>query len=54
MGPNGAGKSTLGNVLIGHPNYEITGGSIKLDGVEQDGILCQNGNRWGYRENYQA
>ncbi len=34
MGPNGAGKSTLGNVLIGHPNYEITGGSIKLDGKE--------------------
>lgn len=34
MGPNGAGKSTLGNVLVGHPNYEITGGSIKLDGKE--------------------
>lgn len=34
MGPNGAGKSTLGNVLIGHPNYNITGGSIVLDGVD--------------------
>ena len=34
MGPNGAGKSTLGNVLMGHPNYIITGGSIKLDGRE--------------------
>lgn len=34
MGPNGAGKSTLGNVLIGHPNYEINGGSITLDGVD--------------------
>ncbi|AKA48632.1 ABC transporter ATP-binding protein [uncultured archaeon] len=34
MGPNGAGKSTLGNVLIGHPSYEITGGSVKLDGKE--------------------
>lgn len=34
MGPNGAGKSTLGNVLIGHPNYKITGGSIKLNGKE--------------------
>ncbi len=34
MGPNGAGKSTLGNVLIGHPNYEITGGSIVLDGID--------------------
>lgn len=34
MGPNGAGKSTLGNVLIGHPNYEVTGGSITLDGKD--------------------
>ena len=34
MGPNGAGKSTLGNVLIGHPNYVIEGGSITLDGKE--------------------
>ncbi len=34
MGPNGAGKSTLGNVLIGHPNYIIEGGSITLDGKE--------------------
>lgn len=34
MGPNGAGKSTLGNVLIGHPNYQITGGSVVLDGVD--------------------
>lgn len=28
MGPNGAGKSTLGNVLMGHPKYEVTGGSV--------------------------
>ncbi len=34
MGPNGAGKSTLGNVLIGHPNYEINGGRILLDGKD--------------------
>jgi Fe-S cluster assembly ATP-binding protein len=34
MGPNGAGKSTLGNVLIGHPNYVINGGSITLDGKD--------------------
>ncbi|MBN2796540.1 MAG: Fe-S cluster assembly ATPase SufC [Clostridia bacterium] len=26
MGPNGAGKSTLANVLMGHPNYEVTDG----------------------------
>ncbi len=28
MGPNGAGKSTLGNVLMGNPRYQITGGQI--------------------------
>ncbi len=33
MGPNGSGKSTLGLAIMGHPNYEITEGSIELDGV---------------------
>ena len=28
MGPNGSGKSTLANVLMGHPDYEITGGRV--------------------------
>jgi Fe-S cluster assembly ATP-binding protein len=32
MGPNGTGKSTLANVLMGHPDYEVTGGTIELDG----------------------
>jgi Fe-S cluster assembly ATP-binding protein len=30
MGPNGAGKTTLGFTLMGHPRYEVTGGSVKL------------------------
>lgn len=30
MGQNGAGKSTLSNVLVGHPAYEVTCGSITL------------------------
>jgi len=34
MGPNGSGKSTLANVLLGHPNYEVTGGRVLLDGVD--------------------
>ncbi|MFM7068141.1 MAG: Fe-S cluster assembly ATPase SufC, partial [Actinomycetes bacterium] len=33
MGPNGSGKSTLSNVLMGRPGYEVTGGSVRLDGV---------------------
>ena len=32
MGPNGSGKSTLANVLLGHPSYEITEGSIFYKG----------------------
>jgi Iron-regulated ABC transporter ATPase subunit SufC len=32
MGPNGTGKSTLASAIMGHPKYEVTGGSITLDG----------------------
>lgn len=34
MGPNGSGKSTLGLAIMGHPNYEVTSGSIELNGVD--------------------
>ena len=34
MGPNGSGKSTLTNIVFGHPAYEITGGSIHVDGKD--------------------
>jgi Fe-S cluster assembly ATP-binding protein len=32
MGPNGSGKSTLAYSIAGHPKYQITGGSVTLDG----------------------
>jgi Fe-S cluster assembly ATP-binding protein len=32
MGPNGSGKSTLASTLLGSPEYEITGGSIRFKG----------------------
>lgn len=32
MGRNGSGKSTLANVLMGHPDYDITEGTVTLDG----------------------
>lgn len=32
MGPNGTGKSTLSAAIMGHPKYEVTKGSITLDG----------------------
>ncbi|MBO8156779.1 MAG: Fe-S cluster assembly ATPase SufC [Bacillaceae bacterium] len=34
MGPNGTGKSTLASAIMGHPKYEVTKGSITLDGKD--------------------
>ncbi|NBV66536.1 MAG: ABC transporter ATP-binding protein [Actinobacteria bacterium] len=34
MGPNGSGKSTLAYSIAGHPKYQITGGTVTLDGVD--------------------
>src|SRR5439155_2604402 len=34
MGRNGSGKSTLANALMGHPKYEITRGTVGLDGED--------------------
>src|ERR671920_861840 len=38
MGPNGAGKSTLAYVLGGRPGYEVTEGSVSLDGRDLLGM----------------
>ena len=34
MGPNGSGKSTLAYSIAGHPRYEITKGTVTLDGED--------------------
>jgi Fe-S cluster assembly ATP-binding protein len=34
MGPNGSGKSTLAYAIAGHPKYEVTRGSVSLDGED--------------------
>ena len=34
MGPNGSGKSTLAYVIAGHPKYQVTSGSVTLDGQD--------------------
>lgn len=34
MGPNGTGKSTLASAIMGHPKYEVTEGTITLDGED--------------------
>ncbi len=39
MGPNGSGKSTLAYTVAGHPKYQVTSGSITLDG---DDVLAMS------------
>lgn len=34
MGPNGSGKSTLANVIMGHPDLDVTEGTITFNGVD--------------------
>jgi len=34
MGPNGSGKSTLAQVIAGHPDYEVYGGSVEYRGAD--------------------
>ena len=34
MGPNGSGKSTLSAVIAGNENYEVTDGTVFLDGED--------------------
>jgi Fe-S cluster assembly ATP-binding protein len=34
MGPNGSGKSTLAHVLMGHPAYDVTDGSVTFLGED--------------------
>ncbi|NNE91194.1 MAG: Fe-S cluster assembly ATPase SufC [Verrucomicrobiales bacterium] len=34
MGPNGSGKSTLSKVIAGHEDYEVTEGSVTIDGED--------------------
>ena len=47
MGPNGSGKSTLAKVLAGHEDYEVTGGSASMDGVDLLGLEADERSRTG-------
>ena len=38
MGPNGSGKSTLAHIILGHPEYEVTGGRVTIDGFDILGL----------------
>src|SRR5918998_5225798 len=47
MGPNGSGKSTLAYSIAGHPRYEITGGTVTLDGEDVLGMSVDERARAG-------
>jgi Fe-S cluster assembly ATP-binding protein len=47
MGPNGSGKSTLANVIMGHPNLEVTEGQILLDGKDITEAATDERSRMG-------
>ena len=47
MGPNGSGKSTLANALMGHPRYQVTAGTVLLEGEDVLGLLPDERARRG-------
>lgn len=34
MGRNGSGKTTTANIIMGHPDFDITDGTVQLDGED--------------------
>lgn len=47
MGPNGSGKSTLSKVLCGHEEYEVTEGSVTIDGQDLLAMAVDERSRAG-------
>ncbi|MBQ9288373.1 MAG: Fe-S cluster assembly ATPase SufC [Bacteroidaceae bacterium] len=54
MGQNGAGKSTLSNVLVGHPAYEVTQGSITFNGKDLLALKPEERSHEGIFMSFQA
>ncbi|MGJ8715787.1 MAG: Fe-S cluster assembly ATPase SufC [Maribacter stanieri] len=38
MGPNGSGKSTLASIIAGNDNFEVTQGSVELEGEDLEDV----------------
>ena len=47
MGPNGAGKSTLGYTIAGREGYEVTSGSVVMDGKDLLAMSADARAAWG-------
>jgi len=48
MGPNGSGKSTLSKVLAGHEDYQVTEGSVTMDGQDLLAMEIDQRSRAGF------
>lgn len=47
MGPNGSGKSTLASTLMGHPKYQVTGGTATYKGQDILSMAPDNRSKLG-------
>lgn len=54
MGPNGAGKSTLGYAIMGHPKYNVTDGSLLLEGESINELSTDVRSRKGIFLSFQS
>ena len=53
MGPNGSGKSTLAKVLTGHPDYQVTVGSVSFEGQDLLSMRAEERARAGIFMSFQ-
>lgn len=47
MGPNGSGKSTFSKILAGHPDYQVTGGTVHFQGKNLLELAAEERSRAG-------
>jgi Fe-S cluster assembly ATP-binding protein len=54
MGKNGSGKSTLSKVLVGHPDYEVTSGTVTYKGKDLLSLEPEERSREGIFLSFQS
>ncbi|MCI6158019.1 MAG: Fe-S cluster assembly ATPase SufC [Selenomonadaceae bacterium] len=54
LGPNGSGKSTLMNVIMGHPKYQVTGGTMLFEGEDMTPLKTYDRARKGLFLSFQT
>ena len=54
LGPNGSGKSTLMNIIMGHPKYTVTSGSMTFEGEDMTEMKTFERSRKGLFLSFQT